>query len=591
MKHTSIYQSLIGLSVALFICPIRVAAQAEDDSLITRNVVVEKEYQPIIQHAGKLNLVPQQVETRIEPAKVVYSDYSAPLNTSGNFNPLSVSAIRFNQAPSDNGYLEGAIGHPLSFLDFAYCIRQQKGVRMDLFAHHNGQWGVRTWEETQIGMRFLKQYSDFNVYFNVDGANQFFTRYGRYYTGDGSLSAKYKDLVKDDKQHTWTVNANVGIASRNNQTVRYRIQTGYTAYILPQKVCDHLIRTYADVAWYGEEHAAGVNLFLQNEIFTVDEALGLADSLYNARHALRIEPFYEYAASKLRVHVGANLDMNIGKGKFLSSNRNLAFAPSPNVQVEYRIIPNWLAVYAKAEGSFGTSAFQSSMQRNPYEDVRPGITSHHVSAYTPVEASLGIRLRPVKTLFMDIYARYAYMKNNLVWVAPTKDELLASNLTNLGHLYSDWQRWTVGTQFSYHYQDILTIALGGHYYVWKQQNLEADPDLVPVSEEEFAAIKADKLHYDRPSWDLHLRIDANINSKWSLYSENHFGGSCKALLTDGTTATLKELIDLRLGVRYNINRWLGCYLQLNNYLNRHNDIFYGYQSQDINGQIGVRWCF
>ena len=590
MKHTSISQSLICFACALLCCPMWTAAQTEDDSLITRHVVVEKEYQPIIQHTGKLNLVPKQVETRIEPAKVVYSDYSAPLNTSGNFNPLSVSAIRFNQPQSTNGYLEGAIGHPLSYLDFGYRLQPKKDIYMDFFAHHNGQWGVRTWEETQIGMRFLKQYSDFNVYFNVDGANNFFTRYGRYYTGDGSLSAKYKDLTKDDKQHAWTVNANVGIASRNSQAVRYRIQTGYTAYILPNKVCDHLVRTYADVAWHGDAHAAGVNLSLQNEIFTVDQSLGLPDSSYNARHALRIEPFYEYAIQKLRVHVGVNLDMNIGKGKFLSNNKNLAFAPSPNVQLEYRILPEWLALYAKAEGSFGTSAFQSCMQANPYEDIRPGITSHHVSAYIPVEASLGIRLRPAKTLYMDIYARYAYLKNSLVWLAPTQEEMLAGP-TDLGHLYSDWQRWTVGAQFSYHYQDIITIALGGNYFAWKQQNLEANTEILPLSDEEFTEIKAKKLNYDRPAWDLHLRIDANINTKWSLYSDNHFGGSCKALLTDGTAATLKELIDLRLGVGYNINRWLSCYLQLNNYLNRHNDIFYGYQSQGINGQIGVRWCF
>ena len=149
----------------------------------------------------------------------------------------------------------------------------------------------------------------------------------------------------------------------------------------------------------------------------------------------------------------------------------------------------------------------------------------------------------------------------------------------MDHVYADYQRWTVGAELTYHYQDIVNIRLGGHYYAWKQAMENAEQ-----------AIDAKKV-YERPSWDLHLRIDAKINSKWSLYSDNLFGGSRQALLMDGSSAKMKELIDVRLGAQYNIHRWLSCYLQINNYIHRKNDIFYGYQSLGINGQIGVRWQF
>ena len=96
--------------------------------------------------------------------------------------------------------------------------------------------------------------------------------------------------------------------------------------------------------------------------------------------------------------------------------------------------------------------------------------------------------------------------------------------------------------------------------------------------------------YDRPSWDLHLRVDANIDSKWSLYSDNIFVGKRAALTTNGDV-TLKPVVDLRLGANYKINTWLHVYLELNNLLNRKHDVFYTYQTIGINGVAGVKWMF
>ena len=54
---------------------------------------------------------------------------------------------------------------------------------------------------------------------------------------------------------------------------------------------------------------------------------------------------------------------------------------------------------------------------------------------------------------------------------------------------------------------------------------------------------------------------------------------------------LKPIISLNFGAQYAINRWLIVYAQLNDYLNRKSDIFYGYQSQGIHFLLGVRWKF
>ena len=55
---------------------------------------------------------------------------------------------------------------------------------------------------------------------------------------------------------------------------------------------------------------------------------------------------------------------------------------------------------------------------------------------------------------------------------------------------------------------------------------------------------------------------------------------------------LKPTIDVNLGCKY---EWpelnLEFFMQLNNIICRHNDVFYGYQTIGINGLAGVTWRF
>lgn len=123
----------------------------------------------------------------------------------------------------------------------------------------------------------------------------------------------------------------------------------------------------------------------------------------------------------------------------------------------------------------------------------------------------------------------------------------------------------------YHFRDIITIKASGNYYYWKN-----NVSNMPV--------------YDRPNWDAHLRIDAHISQKWSLYSENSFEGK-RLARTNINDETLPMLIDLNLGAQYNINRWLHVYLQLGNYLHRQNSIYYGYNTQGCHFLAGVKYIF
>ena len=526
------------------------------DSTFNRVVTVERDYQPDIEQATKIKLRPVIVKEEVEPNPVVYSTYSIPLSVEYNLHPLQAAKASFTPQPTLNGVIEGAVGHRNSHLLFGYRINHKKKMSLDLYANHDAYWGKDALSSSKLGMQVSRHFSGADLYFGVEGGNEYFSYYGRNF--DGEIITTNTPIAT---QNLWNVNAKIGLRSTNNAAVQYRIQTGYTAYIVTDYTIEHQVRSHLDVAWNKDNHSAGIKAYVQNSLRN--------DSTGWNKHALRIEPFYAFSNKTLHLHVGVNVDLNIGTGQQLSSNKNIAFAPSPNIKLEWSMMDNIFTLYTHAKGTMGLGSLDEYLGYNRYLNISEGIAFNQARAYTPVDAQLGFKIRPIKTMLIDIYGGYAYMLNACHMEA-TVDTLNPYAAQDFSLKLANYQRWKVGASLHYHYRDIIELNAAGNYYVW---NAEKDMTV-----------------YDRPSWDVHARLDVHIDSKWSVYSDNYFAGGCKIATTIGDK-TLKPTISLNVGGQYSVNNWLHVYLQLNNYLNRKNDIFYGYQSQGCHFLLGVKYKF
>ena len=134
-----------------------------------------------------------------------------------------------------------------------------------------------------------------------------------------------------DKTSLWTIEAFLGVKANAKQDFQYRVQTGYKLYSKPGAVSEHQLRTHADFDWHREAHHVGMIAYVQNNFLQLGSlANDITPSQYNSRHNFRFEPYYAYDGKRVQLHVGVNLDMNIGRGKNgLSGTENLSFAPSP----------------------------------------------------------------------------------------------------------------------------------------------------------------------------------------------------------------------------------------------------------------------
>lgn len=571
------------------------AATAQTDS-ISRVVEVTREYQPIIEGAGKMDVLPQLPEAPTVNTDINFSDYATPLQ---NIDPTDIENLGFSPTnfliPTTlNGFLRGGIGHSATLFDFNYTLnnnsfkqtstRSSTGTTLNLNAHHLGQWGRKTLSHSSLGMDINHLFSSADLYFGVNAENIFFTRYGRYfhYTDidkmKGEFSQKYSHFSHDSKQSQWEIDTRIGVRSLPNADIKYLVQTGYEPFILQQSTVEHTINTQAMFEWQTDMHQVGAELHIEDHLYSFDKtdpafvAISTKDGYAldsSAYHAVKLQPYYAYSGNRFNIHLGVNLDMCVGRGK--------VFLPSPNVTFEAKLAPDWLALYGSAIGKYATSSSRQHYNKLRFLHAEREICTRANRSYTPVNATLGFKIRPVTSLLFDVYAGYQYTKYDIFFTPESVSDEPTGYFTLLSRPYQCWQ---IGARMHYHYQDIIFVSLDGHYNIWNMSMQENDNFNLP------------KNHIiDHETWAVNFRVDGKIDSKWSLYLVSHFSGGKYLFDMEQKAIEAKPIIDINLGGQYNINKWLSCYLQICNIINRKNDIVYGYQTQGINFIGGVTYAF
>lgn len=600
-KHFRTYLMTTGM----LLLSIHIVAQ---DTILNRNVTVERDFQPIINSAGIVSVKPVIVQQDIEPTEVSYSSYSQALSPAFNINPLGCSLTTWGHPKPLHGFVSGGLGHTNTAFDFGYRIEDKKSkIALDAYAHHRAAWGRYTVEQTNFGLDITKSFSGAALYFGADAENQYYTFSGRYVDSTGMIHiAKPSELKDEDKLALWTVNTRIGIRSLGRKSIQYQLQTGYSAFLFDADVVEHQVRTLGKLEWNSAPHRAGVNLRVANFMLSVKNN-SIPSSLYQSRHAIHVEPYYAYDNDRFHAHVGANIDINIGHGQLLTSNENIAVAPSPNVHLEYDITRTWLAIYGEASGSYGEGSLQSYANTYPYRTYRDEVIAPHICAYIPVQAQLGLKLRPQANLLIDLHARYEWKKNQFSTCNPYYWEVQQHRGTNdvFGdYVFCNLQRWKIGAEITYHYQDILHILVAGGFYTGSMDSIEVPLASQGNALEEksfYAAVKNADGSFkmlDRPRWDLTANIDARINRHWTVYSHNYFAGARQALMFDETVTGRNysigkfiPTIDINLGCTYEYNKWLSVFLELNNIIYRHNVFYYGYTNPGTNFLLGASYKF
>ena len=120
---------------------------AQQDSIFERSVMVERDFQPTVEKARKINSTPDILQAEVDAAEPDFSTYNEPLEKAHNITPMGHVDMRFPMPEQKHGFLRVGGGYIGSLLDFHYSTVNDNQLRFGVWASHLGNWN----RKTQIG--------------------------------------------------------------------------------------------------------------------------------------------------------------------------------------------------------------------------------------------------------------------------------------------------------------------------------------------------------------------------------------------------------------------------------------------------------
>lgn len=520
-----------------------------------------------------------------------------------NVRTCIISLLLCVTSLSANNHLGIGIGHENSYVDFLYNLPSPDSLTQTSFSvHHTGQWGLKALSETKANIQIEHAFLSHHLFYTTaEAKHTYFSRYGCYFvdsTQSYSVSSIKEFKHPDDTQHQWEAEAHFGFQSnpQSMSALTYQAQADYYALYLPPVVTEHQMRYHAKIRWEKEQHVIGCDMTWQSDFYDFVREYMPRD-WWNSRHNFRSEPYYEYTTPRLRLHVGAHLDANFGRNNsptlHTSQKTDLGvFCPSPNIQLHAVLVPDILDVDFTATGRSGWGSLQNYMKGNRYYEIVPGVKSHHVPTYIPINAYLGLMIHPINDLDISIIGGYMYSIGDGIFEG-------YSYAYNYGDVYPwlvrpgyfnnyciDIDQWRVFAELKYKYQDRVELKATGSYYFWNMYSFE-DADPINQISGAFSSTYTPGVIYDRPDWEATFSLRGHITQRWSLYTSNTFRGKMVAWI-QSQDKSIPATIDLNLGTSVRVSKSIDVFAELRNLLNRKNYIFYGYQTQGINCLLGIK---
>lgn len=576
--------------------PQKPAAQkptAKKDTTVVRSVTVERDFQPIIQDAGKILISPRETQAQVEKVTPVYADFTTPLKINYTIFALDPQQLVHQPTPVKKGFFRVGAGYPLSTLgDFMYPIINNENNRLDIALHHLGAFEDKTHSKSSASLQFDHLFDNFGIFFGVNGSHDYFNYYGRYLGTESPFilsdaASKYKEAMYQTSNYPaislyglsglplnethWRVKAHAGAKSLpQSESVKYLVDLQYGIFQsinVPMRE-NHLALTGSFEVPF-EKNKLGMNVEINNLQYDVkDKAAFNFPETYTV---MKFNPYYKMISESGFLKLGVKTGISPNHGK--------VFTPSPDVEAQWNALKESIALYAGATGDLKINTLSSMYDENRYLSAPLRVED----TYIPLDAFAGIKFKPAYNFLIDLFGNYKIINNQYFFVnrAYTYTGVGGVNLPNnlqtiyqnrFDTVHSRAAQSTVGLRADYNYQNRVNIYVKAAYHSWKLDD------------------KTQQHAWQMPAWDVDFGTSVKVINDVDLSAQFFYQDGRYAKLGN-RAVKMAPTIDLNLGASYTYNNWMSFFVKGNNLLNKKYDIQYGYEVYGINVMAGVALSF
>ncbi|MCL1932822.1 MAG: TonB-dependent receptor [Candidatus Azobacteroides sp.] len=589
-------------TILVLLCSLSLQAQntTRNDSLMNRELTLEKEYNPTIRDAVKLSQLPELREPQAPKSKVEFSDYATPFDVQSRVIPLSPQAYLTHLNYSKyRGYLTGGISTLVDIDgDLGYQILNSDQDRLNIFfSHRSSRSDVSYLQDVSYldetgkqkfkindnwgGINYLHDFGGIKLNADAKYTYSAFNYYGLsipyniYYIMPGPQPNNNFD--KNTNQTDQLFEAHIGLASDKANELNYKINVGYTNF--RQKYGNTI----------NEDGSKENRILIDGDIHKLLSStmgIGLSGSMKNYSYGNKafkstndsttnywtyfLNPYLYWEDTNWNLLLGAKMDVEVGgRGKIIAS---------PTIRLNYSPT-NRFMFYLLADGGIKDNSQYNLYYENRYVD--PSIRV--ADSRSPLDATAGIKFIPLPTFSVGIFGGYIIMKDEHFYYsnvgAKNFDEstpMLSGNW--ITPIYEDANTFRLGADFKYAFQDIFEIGLKGTYYY---RSISTDNDVI--------------LHKAWNKPDFEMNLNAAYCSPWiPLRFDLSYLSAFGRKATDSSLSNIlhmKNIHDLSVKATYSITSNFSVYGSLNNLLFSKYDFWWGYPAQKFNIMGGISILF
>ena len=564
---------------------------------VDQNVTVEREYKPIIQDAGKIISVPEIIEPNVEKTAAKYTEFSFPLPVGQNIQTLSAAELEHQRRnnPKD-AFVRIGLGNNLNnLLDFALPVLKKTDMRLDLKLNHLATFSKEAHSTTRAALEFNNNYKNSEFYAGVGLGHEYFKYYGEQFDMTGTpkdLTSLKTGIYEElnfvrvnrtaqlfslnnivngaDNDVFWRFNAFAGMRSLPaTESIRYKAEVQYRLFDSRNGLTENIIHSKANFNTPNGRNRSGIDVEMQNMMYKTDIA-NTVMNVWDAYTVFSMNPYYSIERERWDIRLGVKSSFSFVHGR--------PFNPSPDVSFEWKAVPEWLAFYAGAGGSYKVNTLDGMFTENRFlfSDLRVQDT------YTPVSAYFGVKIKPVYNLLFDAYVNYQYIDNQYFFInkdyaysllsstllGSPNDSIIYTNKFNV--VYSAATLVKVGLRANYNLRNLVNIQLKGAYNGWDVEDIA--------------------MAWNKPKFEADMTADWRVTRNLNVTSNVFFESERFAKLGE-QSMRMRPKVDINLGASYSYLNWFTLFGKVNNLTNNRYQEFYGYEVQGMNVLVGASFSF
>ncbi len=586
MKTT--YKYIFAGLFASLVIHVNAQSNTENDSTLNRQIMLERDFNPTLQDAAKINTLPAIHEPVVKPANVEFetqqpgvSFASFPIGDTGPGNirtDISYNKKRGYLSFSAGNYanLEGKAGYRIvdtenDILDFLARYSSTNGKIKYASPYNDRKDGKAKYNNILLAGRFSHVFDPFIWFINGSFENTGFNYYGD--------PVDYINLDMDTKQSVNIIEAETGIRSKEKDEIHYEgifrynhFSTKYGPSSINKDGIDGniLSGTFNMDVPVESDKSVGIHAGILNQSFGNVDFVSDKNSAFHSLTKINAIPHFKIDDGEILLSLGLNLSYAIdNKNKLLLA---------PDIHFSYKFAGN-TAFYASATGKINENTYLQIFRENRY--VSPYRKVNY--SRTLIDGKLGIKSGIVEGIEFDIFGGYKQTKDEHLYIPGNTDSWGNVSTPIYAKLGTGHFGGLIKTNLIPMTE--LSAVLTGYFY-----NINAEEITVYDIEGSVARLQNLNSPWNLPTFTIELKADIKPIENF-IFSANYRLSSGRKAFLDGQEISMKNINELNLRAEYKFIDWVSVFVGVNNLLNQKYDTWFGYTHQGINALGGINLTF